>query len=421
MKDPVQTIAVAVIALVVGAAGAWLVLSGVERPTANSPAMHDEPADADTADNEEALPAEKQGTRDDSSKLRAQLTDSRKQVTDLSKERDDLKGEKTSLEEDNKKLKTKLEQRDGRIKELEELAAGPNRMLVSFGKWGEMKEVRETDWNDLGEAYVKMIPLLKELAASMAEGKTPDPETRQKIQSENQRLIAYYAKVIKKLPTNAAMNGEFTHPINMVNILAGQLAEAGMPLSDDQKKQLAALGDRYDERWDALQKGYDDKTWMLQKLYDEADLKQWFYDEVFKVTTTDQKDIAIPVEVRGMVGLDLYSPGLMLQGNIRPLKSNDLASLKQNLKTSVTNATTIPAETLDGAEYIFDDWLNALNLQPMSGMESNLYRTLPIIQAAKQQLVAMHALDDGYVVDEEIHKKLRFVQTIIVPQVVLPE
>ncbi|MCB9895070.1 MAG: hypothetical protein H6839_11520 [Planctomycetes bacterium] len=423
MRDSGPMIAVAVIALLVGAIGCWFVVGatepsppkGNEISASGNASLCGAPLTADSGGELNTDPGKGAA---DAERL---LNESKSRVRELEKENNRLQTNNAELETAKGELEADLADRDKRIEELKELAAGPNRLLIGFGKWAEMKEVRETDWNDLGDAYSKMTPLLKEYAAAVAEGKDVDPELAQKIGQENSRLIAYYAKVIKKLPTHSPVNGEFTHPINMVNILAGQLNEAKLPLSEDQKKQLAALGDQFDRRWDDLEVGYNDKTWALQKIYDEVELKQWFYDEMFKVTTPEQKAIAVPPEVAGLVGLDLYSPGLMLQASFQRIRGTDTASIRQQLKQGISETVGISLETLEQADFVFDDWLNGAQLQPAGTEEANRIRTLPLIRAAQLQLAAMHALDDGYVVDEEVHKKIRYMQRIALLQLLKQE
>jgi hypothetical protein len=419
MREAIPAIAVAaLVALFVGAAASYFLFANSE-PQRNQPSGPVGELPQNSSGDGSALPTPEK--RDNSPALEKLLNEANTRASELEKERNTLKSERDTLSSEKAAQQQTITELEARVKELKELADGPNLLLISYGKWAETRQVRETDWNDLGDAYAKMTPLLQQYAAAAAKGEAPDAETMSKIREQNQRLIAYYAKVIGKLPTHANTNGEFTHPINLVNILAGQLAEMGLPLSDQQKQELAKLGEEFDRRWGELETGYTETTWKLQKLVDEADLKQWFYDEMFKVTTAEQRAAAVPPELQGLIGLDLYSPGLMLQGSIAPLRAMDLPAMKGFLKDSVAEATGIARETLDGADYIFDDWLNSLQLQPMTQLELGVWRTLPVLKAGKAQLAGLHALDDSVVTDEEVRKKLRFVQTIVVPQLVKQE
>jgi hypothetical protein len=418
---PVAAVA-AVIALILGAAGMYFLMPA-EAPSERTPTADPVAINTESGSSSGGSRSKQPDGGDTSAEydLKKQLAETSRSLGKLSEENSSLRVERDELAKEKKALADEIVELKKRIEDFKAATAGSNRMLVDFGRWSEVKEIRETDWNDLGDAYAKMTPLLKEYADALAQGKEIDPETGAKIKEQNDRLIAFYAKVINKLPTHAGTNGEFTHPINLVNILAGQLAQAGLPLSDEQKQELSKLGAEFDKRWEALEAGYNETTWALQKLVDEADLKQWFYEKMFEVTTAEQRNTAVPPELQGLIGLDLYSPGLMLQGNIMPLREPDMQAMKVSLKASVSEFTAISRETLDGAEYIFDDWLNALQLQPMTQLELGQWRTLPVIKAGKAQLAGLHALDEGVVNDEELRKKFRFMQRIVVPQLVKQE
>lgn len=422
MREAIPAIVAAgIIALFAGAALTYFLFPKSDAPRNQPPGPVSE-LPHDSGSDESSLPTpDRRGHTPSAGNLEKLLKEANDRASDLEKERNTLKAERDTLSDERAAQQETIAELEARVKELKDLADGPNLLLISYGKWAETKQVRETDWNDLGDAYAKMTPLLQLFASAMQKGEPPDAETISKIREQNQRLIAYYAKVIGKLPTHATSNGEFTHPINLVNILAGQLAEIGLPLSDQQKQELAKTGEEFDRRWSELEAGYTETTWKLQKLVDEADLKQWFYDEMFKVTTAEQRAAAVPPDLQGLIGLDLYSPGLMLQGSIAPLRAMDQTALKGFLKDGVSEDTGILRETLDGADYIFDDWLNTLQLQPMSQLELGAWRTLPVLKAAKAQLVGLHALDVSVVTDEELRKKLRFLETIVVPQLVKQE
>ncbi|MEZ5992818.1 MAG: hypothetical protein R3E76_10750 [Planctomycetota bacterium] len=427
MKNTLPMLVIAIVALGLGGAVGWYMADSSSHGTTAPESNQTGRAALDNAtpleDETEGEPAK----RTDESKSRGDsklLKEAREELAKVKKERDELA-------QANKELSDEASTREARITELEtQLEAAKatevkpvGKLYVPFGKWADIEDIREADWKDLGDAVSKMSPLLAKIAEARAAGEEIDPVVAQQIQTLNRRLISHYAKVMGKLPTNSNMNGEFTHPINMVNILAGELENAGQPLSENQLAELVRLGDEYDRRWDEQQKAYGENTYVLQKSVDEADLKQWFYEEMFKVTTQQQKTIAVPPAIEGMIGLDLYSPGLMLQGSLNPLRANDLPSLKTSLKDNVSEALGIDRANLDTNEYVFDDWLNALStqLQPQPLSQANQFKTLDAIRAGKAQLVAMHALEDGFVSDEATKKKIRATQTIVLPQLLKQE
>jgi len=78
---------------------------------------------------------------------------------------------------------------------------------------------------------------------------------------------------------------------------------------------------------------------------------------------------------------------------------------------------------LDGAEYIFDDWITANQplLTPMSPAETELRRSRDAIHAGRAELVALRALYENVATDDEARKRIRAVAAILLPQIVKPE
>ena len=83
-------------------------------------------------------------------------------------------------------------------------------------------------------------------------------------------------EVITKVPSHAPMaaNGEFTHPVNLINLIAAMLDNSGVPLTARQRDELAAVGAAYDREAGRLEEGYDEGTWELAKILDELTLKR---------------------------------------------------------------------------------------------------------------------------------------------------
>jgi hypothetical protein len=427
MKNLISILATGVIALALGAAAGWYFASGKEPAPANMTAATprtNAPLDAPP------LKTEDGGETADADTPRL-LSEARSRVDDLEQEISTLKAAKTGLETEKETLQGQVEQLKTELEQAKQAAEKANEvtpeetggMPVVFGKWNEVEGLRDADWKSLGDTYTKMLEMLKVLAADARQGKEPDAETSAKIGELNKGLIQHLVKFYGKLPTNAPGNGEFTHPANMVNILAGQLEAGNMPLTEQQVADLQRLGNEYDTRWEALQKGYTKETWPLQKIVDEAELKEWFHDEMFKVTTPQQKAFALPAEIEGYMRLDLYSAGLVLMLVTKPVHVNDAAELKPTLKAQVAARLGVEVAALDGADYIFDDWVNSLGAQlaPQTANDAALMRTRDAIVAGKAELAAMRALHDQFIADEAVRKKFAGITEIALPQVIKQE
>lgn len=423
MRNVIPATASGVLALVIGVAAGWYFASGKEPAPANTTAAT--PRANAPLDTPPLNAPDETGT--DQSDYQLLLDEAKQRIGELETELTGLKQDKTSLESDKQalegrigQLKTELEAAKQAAVETPEKTDG---MPVAFGKWNEVEGLRDADWKNLGDTYTKMLAMLKVLAEDARQGKEPDAETSAKIGELNKGLIQHLVKFYGKLPTNAPGNGEFTHPANMVNILAGQLEAGNMPLTEQQVADLQRLGEEYDSRWEALQKGYTKETWPLQKIVDEGELKEWFHDEMFKVTTPQQKAFALPAEIEGYMRLDLYSAGLMLMLVTKPVQVNDITELKPTLKAQVAERLGIEAAVLDSAEYVFDDWVSALGAQlaPQNKNDAALMRTRDAINAGKAELVALRALHDQFIADEAVKKKFAGISEIALPQVIKQE
>jgi hypothetical protein len=418
MREAIPAVIAGMVALVLGAAGTWFVMSSdaAPAPQANLAQDHDpearqgEPLSGTGGDREGEDPA---GT-ENLARVKAELRQ-------VEQQRDTLVKEKQAAEEASDSLLEEVERLKTRMAELEALAAGPNYMRIGYGDWGEIKELRETDFKDVGAAVNEMNPLLKELADATREGREPQASTWEKIGENNRRILSQYGKILGKLPTHTGYNGEFTHPVYLMNMLAAQLEAAEDPLSDEQQADLVRHGEEYDRRWTETQQGYDDRTWYLQKLLDEAELKEWFIARMFEVTTPAQEGLARPAATKGLIGLDLYSSGLMLGGNIAPVIGSDLQSVRASLRSQLMESPGLTEAQLDASGHVFDDWMAALpqQLVPRAATEAQFHRTAEAISSGRAQLTALKALESAHAVTDEDSAKYRSVRRIAIPLVVV--
>jgi hypothetical protein len=291
---------------------------------------------------------------------------------------------------------------------------------VDFGKWRDVEGLSRADWKELGETYTKMNELLKVRADDIREGRETDQKTMQRLGELNGTLIKHLVKIYGELPSHTDANGAFTHPANLVNILSGQLEGAGLPLTATQITELKELGSQYDQRWDALQASYTGDTWNLRKLVDEAELKEWFHDEMFKVTTAAQKAAALPPGVEGYLGLDMYSAGLMIMMITDPQKVSNVEDARTRLRTKAATQLGVDAAQFDANAYLIENWMTALSgmLAPMSQRQSQLIRTHDVITAGKAQLTALEALSKTLSISPEVQEAVKNAQVIWLPQVI---
>jgi hypothetical protein len=408
---------------VVGAGVMWFVLSEPGTPQPNAGEGSEVARQDDEDRTTTTTPRDDGGEPEDNQAFKdaqRQVSDLKREVTELSDDKEDLQGEVDRLKARVAELEAEPEDEPT---DEDEATGDKGNMAVSFGEWEKLKELKEADWKELGKTIETMHDLLKEVGQARRDGKDIDPALGTKIQSENRKLVQHYIKVMGKLPTNAPTNGEFSHPINLVNFLAGQLESAGDPLSESQLSQLSELGEDFERRWNEKQEGYDETTWNLQKLIDEVELKEWFRVEMFRITTPQQKAIAVPPEIEGTVGLDLYSPGVILQTTMDVVRAGTVTEIKGEIKTRMEKSLSIERSLLDSAEYLFDEWTATLSteLQPQTEGEAAVMYTRDVVASGKAQLSALTQFEQAYVTDEKKKESFRALRTILFPQVILEQ
>ncbi len=421
MQRILPVVAAALFGVAAGAGAMWIILDTQEKPEA--------PDDEQVAQLEmksrelENLLDEAKSDADDARRAKAksdeQLETAKRDLEAATKERTTAVTERNEAQSQVDGLRAEVE----RLKaEAKPEPATEGKLAVSFGKWGDLPAVRDADWKEIGVAAKGLVPLLKELAENIRDGKELSPDLLERMGEHNQVLIAYWARIRKALPTNASLNGEFSHPINTANMLAAHLELAGMPLSDEQIAAIQKLGADFDARWEKTIKAYDESTFELQKLLDEGELKEWFKAEMLGVCTPEQRAAAVPPEIDGLIGLDIYSAGVMLQGSVEDVRAPDTETLKDRLKDEVAKLTGAERAVLDTASFLFNDWVTTLQAQlaPRPQAQMNQYHTGEILKSARAQLKVYKELHSGYAQNEDVKKRLHDSARIFYPRIPQP-
>ena len=190
--------------------------------------------------------------------------------------------------------------------------AGASPMPVAFGKYAELDPFRAADWDGLADSVAVMQREIGALVAQQQRGAVVDTESQQRIQKENMRLARLAIGLIGQIPTHTTINGEFTHPLVLINLAAAVLDKAKLPLTSGQKAQLAAIGNEYENRYERRQASYSDATPRLGKVIDELELKKDAIDRMFEKLTPEQRAAVSPAGVRHVAQVDVLSPALSL-------------------------------------------------------------------------------------------------------------
>lgn len=405
--------------LLLGGAAAYMLAGSSSAPPPSRPGVATSAAMAnnETASGDKPAPAQPDSRLGDELRTAQERAD--KLAAELkiaTEQRDAAIGESKRLNERVATLEKELG--EARKTATDQPPAPTGNVPVAFGSYGELAELKNADWKELGGAMQAMTPEMEPLAKAIREGKQPDPEAMKRIGAQNMKLVKLAVALQGKLPTHTSnVNGEYTHPVTIVNLLASQLAAAGNPLTDAQKKRLSELGDDYERRWKNQNDAYTPETLQLKKILDEAELKQWFTEQMWQVTTPEQKALVVSPHTEGYLGVDLYSPALMFQGIARPMQAPSRDVLKSHMKDWLAGNFGVPRANLDNAEFALDDWLTSLNTEPKTAAEASFMHIREILATGNAQLTLYANLLPTTLNDPEVVKKVRAEDALVVPQV----
>ncbi len=265
-------------------------------------------------------------------------------------------------------------------------APAPKGAAFSFPEYDEA--LGKVDWRSVGESTRSMVPLMQGLFDSLRKGEKPDIKNLGRIQQLNGSLVKAAAEVDEKLPGDG-INGAYTHPAFMVNSLAATLDAAGLPLSASQAEALGRIGREFTDRENARLQSYDAKTYELQKVLDEAGLKDQFFEQALGLLGAEQKEAVSPAASRGVVGMDLYSSGLMLQMRLAPLPAKDLEGYAAQVERVVAQRGKVPEDRRADLKAAVAAWAAELPAEWFAADSSPLVQVSVVEEAGRRQLALM--------------------------------
>jgi ferric-dicitrate binding protein FerR (iron transport regulator) len=224
----------------------------------------------------------------------------------------------------------------------------------------------KVDWSRAGEGAIEMFPHLEAVWQSIKEGKSISPEVQKTLYKANQKLVEVVLEIQGKVPTHTSGNGEFTHPLVLVNVMAEHLSRAGEPFQAEQLQRLEQIGAAYQAGWDQVQGRYGEATPALRKLSDELVLKRDAMAKVEEFLTPAQREIVIFKEAQHVNRLDIYSPIMAVIANAKPMAVTDEAPLRASLDQVVATYWGLTGADLAAAGPALDAWARALEPELVS-------------------------------------------------------
>ncbi|MEM7167909.1 MAG: RNA polymerase sigma factor [Planctomycetota bacterium] len=331
-------------------------------------------------------------------KLGSELGVKQAKIDELLQQRAELVAENESLRKELAAATTVPQEPDG---------ARP--IPVAFGKYAELEGVKNANWHEMAEAAEIMLDLFVELIARDAAGEDPPAGFAQTITKENAKLIKYIGGVATELPTQAAVNGEYTHPVTLTNLLGAMLERADLELDDTQLPRVIAHGEAFEAEYDRLQEGYDEFTLQQQRVLDEVQLKHHTMTQVTNEMTDAQRDVVIADELHGLQQVDVTSPVLMLMMTVNAYPQDSPEELRGSLSTVISQGYNIPVEKLAGLAPAFDQYMVAVEsiLTPVSAEEAQHYHLEEAIVAGQAYAEMMNAVIAHPGIDSAAQARIR--------------
>lgn len=340
--------AVGIVALLVGAGGAWLA-GGSDREAA-------------VAERDAKIQAEQSAAeaRNGGEQARADLRRRDQRIAELDGE--------------VRRLGDALKAAEGRAAQLEtDLAAA--RASADRASPGAPRPVQgpafefpalsaafaKVDWDAVAEHMSAMPALLDQIATARRDGTELPAKALGEVQQHNGPLVTIAVQLAQSgAVTGTGANGAFTHPAFAVNALAASLERLGKPLSKSQLVSLGEIGQRFTTEEAERVARYTDATFQLQKLEEEGALKVRFFEAVRKVLTREQLDAASPPSTRDRVAGDLWSAGIFWLQFAVPVRFETQEKLVDDIARRASAVLKLTEEQKPKASSVVADWAGRL-------------------------------------------------------------
>jgi hypothetical protein len=226
----------------------------------------------------------------------------------------------------------------------------------TFGALGQLDAVREANWQEMAQSAVIVTQGVLDIVKTKERGETVPREVYLRLQENIEKMRKYEYRTIGKMPTAAKHNGELTHPITVANLIAAILADVELPLSEEQVMRINRLGLAFESEFGRLRERYSDATPRIQRLLDEYELKGRFTDDVIAVLTPEQQAKVADPETKGIAGIDLSDPTLMIIHTSPVLVGQDLDEITSKLQKLIAKKLELAETELPALEGPITAW-----------------------------------------------------------------
>ncbi|MGQ0614117.1 MAG: RNA polymerase sigma factor [Planctomycetaceae bacterium] len=355
--------------------------------------------------------------------LEARLRASEERIAEVSRDLAAAEQKVTALETENRELRERLDRAPAApAEDGSDPAAKQKGPRFVYQETADALEA--VDWEEAGLSMAKIGPLLEELAAALLEGREM-PASVGEIQRWNGPLVTMALTLQQKGVQGTGVNGSFTHPSVLVNLVYGTLLKAGKPLSSDQEKLLDAIGIRFLEEDRRRLAGYAPDALALRRLIEETALKDRLFAEVDAILNDDQRRVLHPPMTSGWTGLDLFSGGIVYATVARPLDFADRTSLAAAVGELVASRLMIEGEAKAAMAAQVQAWAARLPEKLLSverdGLTAMMMMRLDHVRAAAlSQLELFEGLAAGLALAPAQRKSLAEESIVLVPYLKKP-
>lgn len=292
--------------------------------------------------------------------LQEELDRAKSEAETLASDRSKLAQENETLAERAGTLAASLEslKSEAAAEEAVARAEAAGHLPVEFGKLAELEAFRHADWKSLAEAADNMNALWLDLIARQERGEPMPADFPKNLQAQNAKLVAFAAGIMGKVPTNSPVNGEFTHPLALSNLMAAVLERSGHPFTPEQKKEIGLLGEEYEAAWDELQATYGENTPQLRKVIDELELKDATTRATRDLLSADQRDVIVHPELTDRMQMDVLSPFTMAILLTKSVSQPSASDFQGVFIDRVLENYSIPAERRGELQPALDQYLS---------------------------------------------------------------
>ena len=294
---------------------------------------------------------------------------------------------------------------------------------------GLEKAITNFDWRAAGDAAVKLLPHIEDLVEALAAGKEP-PASVGRIQRYNGVLLEMALQAKRDGMPGTGINGAFSHPVTMVNLVHAALEADGLPLDEDQQEKLGTIGDRYLQDDRRRLAGYGEETLLLEKIIGENALKDRFWAEVDALLTEAQRNVLHPEPLRGRLGVDVFSSGVLWNPLAQPVWFEGREDLATSMAAALAKHFALGADAHPmlqdlsthwaqgfSNEYLraADDPLARASMKLSGGLTAGWLETDQARIAARHQLALFRALLQQLPADSPAVAKIRGAHRVAIP------